>query len=89
MINIVVIGCGNIAPTYLYTLKKHKDANVVAVVDTDIKKAEQLAKTFKVKNAYTDYLEALDLEDLDAAVICTPHYLHCEQAIHQFWCLEI
>ncbi len=81
MIKFGVIGCGNVSQIYLYTLDKNKDAEVVAVVDTDIGKAKKNAELFGIKNTYSDYKEMLDKEELDAVVICTPHCLHHDQAV--------
>jgi len=82
MKNFAVIGCGNISQTYLYALKQNRNAKVVAVVDTNIEKTSKVAKEFKIQRCYDDYEEMLDLEGLDAVVICTPHHLHYKQVLY-------
>ena len=84
MIRFGVIGCGDVSRTYLYTLKENENSEIVAIADTEIKKAEKNSKIFGVKNAYDDYKKMLTCEKLDAIVICTPHYLHHDQALDCF-----
>lgn len=81
MVNIGVIGCGSVSQTYLYALKHNKYANVTAVVDIEIGRAQKNAGLFEIPTAYSDYKEMLKYEHLDAVVICTPHYVHREQAV--------
>jgi len=81
MIKIGIIGCGNVSQTYLYTLSKNKDAEVVALADIDLSKAKKHAEIFNIKSIYSDYKEMIDKESLDAVIIATPHFLHHDQAI--------
>src|SRR2546428_1682929 len=71
------IGVGNRGDQVLDAFLVHKDAEVVAVcdiyrpyVDFAAKKAGTTPKTFK------DYRELLDVKDVDAVVISTPHHCH-------------
>lgn len=82
MIRFGIIGCGNVAPTYVYTLNKNPNAEVIAVADTDIKATSNIQTRYNVKAAYQDYKEMLHVEQIDAVVICTPHFMHYEQAVH-------
>ena len=81
MIKFGIIGCGNVSQTYLYTLSKNKDAEVVALADIDLSKAKKHAEIFNIKSIYSDYKEMIDKESLDAVIIATPHFLHHDQAI--------
>ena len=82
MIKFGVIGCGNVAPTYLYSLTKNKHAQVMAVVDVDTTITKKIADTYGIRKIYQDYKEMLPNEDLDAVVICTPHFVHYEQVLY-------
>ena len=80
LVKSAVIGCGNVSPTYLYTLSKSPDAEVVSVADINPEKAEKQAKEFNINEVYTDYKDVLK-DNLDAVFILTPHYEHPEQTI--------
>lgn len=66
------IACGAHAPAY----EKMKNVEVAAVCDVILERAERLAKRLGASNVYTDYIEMLEKENLDAVDICTPNYLH-------------
>jgi len=76
-----VIGCGNVSPTYLYTLGENPRSEVVWVADTDVEKARGRARTFGIKGVFDSYQKALKTEKPDAVVVCSPHYAHLEQAL--------
>ncbi|MEK6826591.1 MAG: Gfo/Idh/MocA family oxidoreductase [Nanoarchaeota archaeon] len=80
-IKFAVIGCGKVAPTYLYVLQHNQNSEVVALIDSDETRLQQIRKEFRVGSTYRCYLNALSKESLDAVVICTPHYLHHDQAV--------
>jgi len=56
-------------------------AEVVALVDIDVKKAEDLAHEFGVKKVYQDWRKLIDEKDLDLICVATPNYLHAEMSI--------
>lgn len=76
-----IIGCGNIFPMHAYSVKALENAELVAVCDNKKDRAELKAAELGCK-AYTDYVEMIDTENLDAVHICTPHYLHAPIAIY-------
>ncbi len=81
MVNIAVIGVGRMGSRHALNLAKRvKNANLVAICDTDHQKANKVSQSLKVK-AYNDYKEMLANEKLDAVVIATPHYSHVDIAI--------
>lgn len=53
-----------------------KRAQLVAVADTNLERAEWLAKRFGIKDVYTDPLEIIERKDIDAVDICLPGFLH-------------
>jgi predicted dehydrogenase len=52
---------------------------LVAVCYIKPERAEATAEKYGCK-AYTDYIEMLDNEKLDAIHLCLPHYIHCKVA---------
>lgn len=80
-LNFGLIGGGNISATYAYVLQRNPDSTITAIADIDLIKARKIADAFGIKNIYADYHQMLIQERLDALVICTPHYVHHEQAL--------
>jgi len=79
-INLGVIGLGFIGKVHLMNCLNLKSVRVVAAADTS-KKALNYAKSFGVKQLFTDYHELLKLKDLDAVIISLPTPLHADCAI--------
>jgi predicted dehydrogenase len=79
--NVAIVGCGFIAQTHLYELKKLNGVKVVAVCDSDKKKAIATSKEWKINHYYTDFSKMLDNEDLSIISILTPPSSHAFLAI--------
>jgi predicted dehydrogenase len=76
-IRIGVIGAGAIAQVaHLPVLRKLPGADVVAICDNDVSKAQALAARFEVQETHDDIEEVLRYANVDAVVICTPNHLH-------------
>ena len=56
---------------------------LVACCDIKTNRAERVAKKYGCK-AYTDYIEMLESENLDAVHICLPHNIHTDAAKEAF-----
>ena len=82
-LRVAVIGCGRISDMHLIPAKNLEWAELVACCDIKKERAEQKAAKYGIK-AYTDYIEMLDKESLDAVHICLPHYLHTKAACDAF-----
>ena len=82
-LRVAVIGCGRISVMHLGSIEQLEEAELVACCDLRKERAEQAAKRYHCR-AYTDYLEMMDRERLDAVHICLPHYLHCKVATEAF-----
>jgi predicted dehydrogenase len=76
-----IVGCGVIAPWHARAVKNLPNADLVAVCDIDLPKAEKLRDDFGAQNVYADYEELLAREDIDVISICTPSGHHHEVAI--------
>ncbi len=75
-LRVAVIGCGRISVMHLESCRM-LGQDLVAVCDIKENVAKETAKKYGCK-AYTDYIEMLDKEKLDAVHICLPHYIHCK-----------
>jgi len=77
----VVVGTGAISQVvHVPILAERDDVDLVAVSDRDQRKAEAIARRFGVPQAVTPE-EAIERQDLDAVVICTPNHTHEDLAI--------
>lgn len=72
------IGVGGIAGNYLNSLNKIENIQVAAVCDIAVERAEAIAKAQNA-SSYTEHLEMLDKEVLDAIFICIPPGAHTTQ----------
>ncbi|MBU8906342.1 Gfo/Idh/MocA family protein [Desertibacillus haloalkaliphilus] len=87
MLNIAVIGLGDISKIHIPAIQANRDARLVGVCDVDV----TLRNEVEDVRFYTDYLDMLDKETLDCVHICLPHYLHyrvtkecVERGVHVF-----
>jgi predicted dehydrogenase len=77
-IRIGLIGAGGIAHSHAEGLAGAEGGRIVAVADPMLERATDLAKSCGAQ-AFADYHDLLDL--VDVVWICTPPFLHHEQAI--------
>lgn len=87
MLNIAVIGLGDISSLHTSAIQNFPEARLVAVCDID----ESLSNSVEGATFYTDYEEMLEKEKLDCVHVCLPHYLHdqatkacVEKGVHVF-----
>ena len=79
-----IIGCGNISQCHIGNFEKGKikDGVVTAICDINPAQMEATKEKFGDKFAtFTDAKEMMASGQVDAVIICTPHYLHPELAI--------
>jgi predicted dehydrogenase len=80
-INIAVVGCGAIVEQqHLPSLVSRDDCRVIALVEQNQTRAEQLAQRFEVPKVYADYHELLDSE-VNAVIVGLPNHLHAPVGI--------
>ena len=82
-LRVGVIGCGRVSVMHLVPASILDEAELVACCDVKADRAEACAEKYGIR-AYTDYVEMLDKEGLDAVHICLPHYLHTRVACEAF-----
>src|SRR5579875_704693 len=76
-IRIGIIGAGTMATDHANALAGVAGARVVAIADPVVQRAQEVAAAHDAR-AYADYRDMLD--GVDAVWICTPPFLHREQA---------
>ncbi|WP_442598820.1 Gfo/Idh/MocA family protein [Neobacillus sp. D3-1R] len=80
-LKVAVIGCGSIAKhRHLPEYHLHNKVEIVAVCDIVAERAEAMAAQYGAQ-AFTDYQEAINLEEVDAVSVCLPNYLHAPVSI--------
>ncbi len=79
MLKTCVIGVGNMGRHHARVYKSIDECKLVAVADISAE-ARDVALQYKCKY-YSDYMEMLESEDVEAVSICTPTSLHKEVAI--------
>ncbi|MGI6687988.1 MAG: Gfo/Idh/MocA family protein [Christensenellales bacterium] len=80
MIKIGIVGTGMRAKAFKAGIDSMTDAAVTAVCDVSEKAVLSYSDLWKVKS-YTDYIDMLDNEQLDAVIISTPVSIHVEQSV--------
>lgn len=77
-----VIGCGGIARNaHLPAIKQIDEAQIIAVSNPRIAKAESAAADFGAKAVYSDHMDVINHPEVDAVIICSPPKFHMEQTI--------
>lgn len=84
-IRIAVAGTGAFGAKHLDSLERIDDAEVVTVVDPVPGRAASVAGARGIAHAATRLDEALERDDIDAVILCTPTPVHASQAMA---CLE-
>ncbi len=81
---VAIIGAGAIAAVHIDSYKLHKDlCEVVAICDSFVDKAAQLAESKDINNikVFSDFEEVLQDDAIDIVSICLPPSLHAETTI--------
>ena len=77
MINIAIIGAGDVAENFhLPAWKNIKGIKIVGIVDNNLNKAKLLAIKYKVKSFYRNIDSLFREQKVDAVDICTPNKEH-------------
>jgi predicted dehydrogenase len=73
-----ILGSGWIAERFIESVRAHTKQDIAAVGSRDKERAEQFASRMGLRQAYGDYKELVDADDLDVIYVATPHKLHHE-----------
>ena len=82
-LRVGIIGCGRISVMHLVSADRLNQEELVACCDIKKDRADEVAKKYSI-NAYTDYKEMFEKENLDAVHICLPHNLHSDVSMAAF-----
>lgn len=77
---ILIIGCGLIGELHAQTIQRAGGHSLV-LAESRPEILQSVAALVQPEACYTDYRQALEREQCDAALICTPNALHAVQAI--------
>lgn len=71
-----LIGCGRVAHIHMGAYKVMKNVSVVAVSDSDVKRAKTFAEPYKIDKVFSNYMDLFEVKDLGFVDICTPTSTH-------------
>ena len=77
-INWGIIGCGGIANKFAESAAVLDDVQVVAAASRTPGKAEAFARKHSIENYYSDYVDLLKNDEIDAVYVATTHNFHYE-----------
>lgn len=81
-LRIGLVGAGGIATVaHMPGYAKMNNVEIVAVCDIKPEKAKVLAEKYNIPLVFDNYMDMINLPDLDAIDICTPNYLHSTIAV--------
>jgi phthalate 4,5-cis-dihydrodiol dehydrogenase len=80
-IGVAVLGLGRVGPAHAEVVARSARARLVALADADAARLDRTAGKYPGCAAHRDYRDALAREDVQAVVICLPHWLHERAAI--------
>lgn len=86
-IKVGIVGIGNIGYYHAKNINdgKIKGMKLVAVCDIDNKKLKKAKDELNVLT-FDNHIDMLKDSDIDAVIVATPHYFHCEVAVDAFKC---
>ena len=76
-IGVGIVGCGRISDLHELGYRNQPDAEILAVCDTNRKRARAQADRWGVNQVYSDYSELLKDPHIDLVELLVPHHLHC------------
>lgn len=78
---VIVAGVGAFGKKHLDGIEKIDGVEVIGLVGRRLEPTQAVAKQYGIPHVFTQLSDALKLESLDAAILCTPTQMHAEQAI--------
>ena len=76
IVRVAIVGCGRISDLHEMGYRGREDARIVAVCDSQSKRAQEKAKAWGVDKVYTDYQQLLADAEVDLVELLVPHHLH-------------
>ncbi len=78
---IALAGAGAFGEKHLDGLKNIDGVEITSIISRRAEQAAEVAEKYGAKHSGTDLAEALERDDVDAVILCTPTQMHAEQAI--------
>jgi 2-hydroxy-4-carboxymuconate semialdehyde hemiacetal dehydrogenase len=78
---IALAGAGAFGEKHLDGLKLIDGVEIVSVISRRAEQAAEVAAKYGAKHSGTELSEALERDDVDAVILCTPTQMHAAQAI--------
>lgn len=78
---IALAGAGAFGEKHLDGLKNIDGVEITSIISRRAEQAAEVAKKYGAGHSGTDLGEALERDDVDAVILCTPTQMHAEQAI--------
>ena len=78
---IALAGAGAFGEKHLDALQLIDGVEIVSIVSRTAEQAAAVAAKYGARHSTTDLADALDRDDVDAVILCTPTQLHAAQAI--------
>jgi len=76
-----IVGCGRISTLHVLGYQENPDAEIYAVCDTNLDRAQALAGETGAQKVYTNLDEICNDRNVDMVELLVPHHLHCEFTI--------
>ncbi len=73
-----ILGSGWIAERFVESVRAHTKQDIAAVCSRRKERAEEFASSMGLQQAYGDYRDFVEADDLDVIYVATPHHLHHE-----------
>jgi predicted dehydrogenase len=77
-VKVGLIGCGRIANSHMRVFQYIGNIEVVAVSDVNLERAKFFAAKHSVAKVFADYVDLLEVKDLDFIDVCTPPSSHAQ-----------
>lgn len=81
-LRVALVGCGRISSVHIDGLAQLPGrATLHVVADADLERAKATAAAHGVPHALADFDAMLQMDDIDAVILCSPNSLHYEHAL--------
>ncbi len=73
---VAIIGCGGISHMHAEWYLNEQRSTLTAIADIDKERVKAYAEKYGIEKQYTDYIEMLEIEEIDIVSVCTRPRLH-------------
>lgn len=77
-LGICVVGAGAMGAQHAEGWRAVEEARLIAVADVDAERAQRFVEEYGFASWFTDYREAIALDEVDVVSVCTPAFYHPE-----------